>query len=101
MLETQLVAQRRSCESENTEDVEALIGKVNEKIAKNKLFYIEQDFKVRWNLNFSVNTFKPDVFGLAKTAYIDKDGIKPINNYTIEATKKFYRIGTVEVDINN
>lgn len=91
-----LIPQKRSCDSEPPEDAEALLNKINEDLNKNKLFYTEQDFKVRWNLNFSVFTYNSDSFGSIKTAFVDKEGVKSVNNYTISSAKKFYRIGTVE-----
>ena len=68
-------------------------------IKQNDLLYLADPNLILLNLNFTVFTTSTDSPNITDTVYVDKYGVTPINNHSVKASKRFFRIGTTEVCI--
>lgn len=66
-------------------------------IRHNDLLYLVDSDHIWLNLNFTIFTTTDDSPNTTNTVFVDKHGVTPINNHSVKASKRFFRIGTTEV----
>lgn len=66
-------------------------------IRHNDLLYLVDNDHIWLNLNFTIFTTTDDSPNITDTVFVDKYGVTPINNHSVKASKRFFRIGTTEV----
>lgn len=95
-----LAYQINSCDNtdlESKQQDQQILSKIKESLSKTKLFHIENDYMVTWNLNMTVTMAINHEMNPIKTVVVDKDGARAIDEKDVMSTRKFLRIGTVEV----